>query len=98
MPGLLETLEDIQYGHEAHRKLVEEVYLGPFRVCPLFSSCCSWTMLMANFTNRPSRTISRSTLIWWRLPSTLLHWTRIRILSNQNMMRGCKGWPPNLWR
>ena len=38
MPGLLETLEDIQYGHEAHRKLVEEVYLGPLRVCPLFSS------------------------------------------------------------
>ncbi|KAI9568665.1 DNA mismatch repair protein [Boletus coccyginus] len=31
MPGLLETLEGIQYEHSAHEKLVEEVYLGPFR-------------------------------------------------------------------
>ncbi|KAH7882344.1 DNA mismatch repair protein [Phlebopus sp. FC_14] len=31
MPGLLETLESIQYEHEVHRSLVEEVYLGPFR-------------------------------------------------------------------
>ncbi|KAH0834904.1 DNA mismatch repair protein [Lanmaoa asiatica] len=31
MPGLLETLETIQYEHEAHEKLVQEVYLDPFR-------------------------------------------------------------------
>ncbi|KAF8551428.1 DNA mismatch repair protein [Imleria badia] len=31
MPGLVETLEEIQYEHEAHRKLVEEVYLTPFK-------------------------------------------------------------------
>ncbi|KIJ61455.1 hypothetical protein HYDPIDRAFT_137783 [Hydnomerulius pinastri MD-312] len=31
MPGLLETLEGIQYEQEAHRALVEDVYLGPFR-------------------------------------------------------------------
>lgn len=37
MPGLLETLEGIQYEHEAHGKLVEEVYLGPFRVCTSIS-------------------------------------------------------------
>ncbi|KIJ14608.1 hypothetical protein PAXINDRAFT_163339 [Paxillus involutus ATCC 200175] len=32
MPGLLETLEGIAYEHEAHRALVEDVYLGPFRL------------------------------------------------------------------
>ncbi|KAF9226411.1 DNA mismatch repair protein [Gyrodon lividus] len=32
MPGLLETLEGIQYEREAHRALVEEMYLGPFKV------------------------------------------------------------------
>ncbi|KAF9239264.1 DNA mismatch repair protein [Melanogaster broomeanus] len=31
LPGLLETLESIEYEREAHRALVEEVYLGPFR-------------------------------------------------------------------
>lgn len=43
MPGLLETLEGIQYEHDAHGKLVEEVYLGPFRVGLFISSpYCSW--------------------------------------------------------
>ncbi|KAG9311644.1 DNA mismatch repair protein [Chiua virens] len=31
MSGLLETLEDIQHDQEAHRKLVEDVYIGPFQ-------------------------------------------------------------------
>ncbi|KAI9459285.1 DNA mismatch repair protein MutS [Boletus coccyginus] len=31
MLGFLETLEGVQYEHSAHEKLVEEVYLGPFR-------------------------------------------------------------------
>lgn len=38
MPGLIEALGDIQYKNEAHRILVEGVYLDPFRVCPI-SSC-----------------------------------------------------------
>ena len=33
MLGLLETLEGIQYEHEAHEKLVGEVYLGPVKAC-----------------------------------------------------------------
>ena len=37
MPGLLETLEGIQYEHEAHEKLVEEVYLSPLKVCLFIS-------------------------------------------------------------
>ncbi|KIK97618.1 hypothetical protein PAXRUDRAFT_824778 [Paxillus rubicundulus Ve08.2h10] len=32
MPGLLKTLEGIEYEREAHRALVEKVYLGPFRL------------------------------------------------------------------
>lgn len=43
MPGLLETLEGIQYEHEAHERLVAEVYIEPFRVCLFISyPYCSW--------------------------------------------------------
>ena len=37
MPGLLETLEGIQYEQATHEKLVEEVYLGPFKARLLIS-------------------------------------------------------------
>ena len=35
MPGLIETLEAVQYERLAHGRLVEEVYLKPFKVCLL---------------------------------------------------------------
>lgn len=96
MPGLVETLEGIQYEHEAHEKLVEEVYLAPFKVCLILVKIgCIKTR---SCLNRPSPIASRNTLIWWRLLSTLLHLTRIRTQSNQSTTKACKGWPLNSWR
>ncbi|OAX37509.1 DNA mismatch repair protein, partial [Rhizopogon vinicolor AM-OR11-026] len=31
LPGLLETLEGIQYEHEEHKELIDEVYINPFQ-------------------------------------------------------------------
>ena len=93
MPGLLETLEGIQYEHDAHEKLAEETYLRLFKACLFISQSDAY----ANF-NRHILTASQNTLTWWRPPSILLHSTHIRTLSSQITTRVCKGWPLNSWR